>query len=63
MYFNNAILKYFRDLNEKHMSVILWTVPTLQVLMNKNDSFILLNSREALLKKRKGCAFHEITSQ
>ena len=45
------------------MSLILWAVPILQLLMNKNDSFILLNSRETLLKKRRRYAFHEIISQ
>ena len=53
------------------MSVILgWAVPILQVLMNKNNSFILLSSRETLFKKkkkkertkeRKRYAFHEIS--
>lgn len=61
--FNNASLKYFREQNEKHMSVILWAVPPLQLLVNKNDSFILLSSRETLFKKRKRYAFHEIISQ
>lgn len=45
------------------MSVILWAVPILQALMNKNDSFILSSSREPLLKNRKRHAFHEIISQ
>ena len=45
------------------MSVILWAVPILQVLMNKKDFFILLISRETLLKKGKRYALHEIVSQ
>lgn len=44
------------------MSVILWAVPILQALMNKNDSFILSSSRELLLKSRKRRAFMKLSS-